>query len=135
MTDLRRATTFRLDIGALEWLKLEGLRRRTPMGTVVQELIDARRGALGMGGTDHPTGEVCPACRSASFYHRGMDRYVHTDGSDNRDCWRRLTEGATCACEGDCRDDIGLTDHQPCRGGMHMTWSYSSGTPCGRCQD
>lgn len=108
------------------------------MATVVQELVDGRRGALGMGGTDQPTGETCPACRAESFYHRGMDRYVHADGSGNQDCWWRITSGKVpCTCEGGCRPEEGedyLKDHQSCNGGMHMTWSENSGTYCGRCQ-
>lgn len=35
----------------------------------------------------------CPACSAASSYVREMDRYVHSDGSENRACWLAITRG------------------------------------------
>jgi hypothetical protein len=55
----------------------------------------------------------------------------------NRRAEARKPEVPACSCEGGCRPEEGgnyLRDHQPCSGGMHMTWSENSGTYCGRCQ-
>jgi hypothetical protein len=34
----------------------------------------------------------CTACRRSVVYVRPLDRFVHTDGTDNRECWP-LTQG------------------------------------------
>lgn len=35
----------------------------------------------------------CPACGSPSTYDRKLDRYLHADDSDNRQCWADLSSG------------------------------------------
>lgn len=37
--------------------------------------------------------EKCPACGSRSLLVRQLDRYVHIDGSENHDCWLRISRG------------------------------------------
>lgn len=91
MTEERRATTFRLSTATLEWLKVESLRARTSMTAFVEEMINnQRRGGLGQGiGGDVP----CPVCGVPSYYARVSDRFVHEDGSANRDCWLAILRG------------------------------------------
>lgn len=36
---------------------------------------------------------ACPACGTESFYHLGMDRYVHFDGTRNDLCWVHISSG------------------------------------------
>jgi len=36
---------------------------------------------------------TCPVCGRRSFYSRGEDRFVHSDGSANRHCWVALSRG------------------------------------------
>lgn len=40
-------------------------------------------------GEDRRT-HACPACGQPSIYTWALDRFVHIDGTDNRDCWYRL---------------------------------------------
>ncbi|MEU0977971.1 hypothetical protein [Streptomyces griseus] len=40
---------------------------------------------------------LCPACQQPAAYTRELDRYVHTDGSDNRPCWLALSRGEVSA--------------------------------------
>lgn len=35
----------------------------------------------------------CPVCGKESFYRRSADRYYHTWGSDNRECWAKCSRG------------------------------------------
>lgn len=35
----------------------------------------------------------CPNCGEQAFYARAADRYVHADGSSNRECWLALSRG------------------------------------------
>lgn len=35
----------------------------------------------------------CPACGVESLYAREQDRYIHADGSNNRDCWAQISQG------------------------------------------
>lgn len=34
--------------------------------------------------------DLCPSCGKEAHYAASPDRYFHTDGSSNRDCWIRL---------------------------------------------
>jgi hypothetical protein len=36
----------------------------------------------------------CSVCGTEAVYVRSLDRQVHTDGSDNWDCWMAITSGA-----------------------------------------
>ena len=44
---------------------------------------------------NHPatTGLRCPACARPAHYIREIDRFVHTDGWLNDDCWLACTQG------------------------------------------
>lgn len=35
----------------------------------------------------------CPACGKASIHAPSMDRHLHQDGTDNRNCWLRIVRG------------------------------------------
>jgi len=35
----------------------------------------------------------CPGCGSPALYIRQLDRYVHSDGTLNDDCWVACTRG------------------------------------------
>lgn len=54
----------------------------------LREMYDARST---LGSRTHR----CPACGAESWYVPDADRYVHTDGSEVRPCWRRCTRGDT----------------------------------------
>jgi transcription elongation factor Elf1 len=32
----------------------------------------------------------CPACHAESIYSGTLDRFLHTDGSNNMKCWRKM---------------------------------------------
>lgn len=36
---------------------------------------------------------ACPSCGKAALYAPALDRHLHTDGSDNQDCWRQIVRG------------------------------------------
>jgi hypothetical protein len=36
---------------------------------------------------------LCPVCGGQSVLLRDLDRYLHTDGSNNRDCWAAIHRG------------------------------------------
>lgn len=40
-----------------------------------------------------PRWGTCPACGKAALHMPALDRHLHTDGTDNQDCWRRITRG------------------------------------------
>ena len=44
-------------------------------------------------GNNTPRWGTCPACSKATLYLPALDRHLHTDGSDNQPCWRRITRG------------------------------------------
>lgn len=37
----------------------------------------------------------CPVCGESALYATDLDRYVHIDGSSNRDCWVELARAAS----------------------------------------
>lgn len=47
--------------------------------------------------TETHDAERCPVCQETSVYTRELDRYVHTDGSDNHPCWLALARGTATA--------------------------------------
>ncbi|MGO9352181.1 MAG: hypothetical protein ACLP3C_15655 [Mycobacterium sp.] len=36
---------------------------------------------------------LCPVCGRDVIYHQGLDRYFHTDGTTNVNCWVHITRG------------------------------------------
>ena len=36
---------------------------------------------------------VCPCCGGESIYSRDLDRYLHLDGTGNRECWVAISRG------------------------------------------
>jgi hypothetical protein len=57
----------------------------------------ARRNRRGQVRVEYLDGVLCPSCGRKSVYSRGLDRYVHLDGSDSRDCWLRISRGEPLA--------------------------------------
>jgi hypothetical protein len=37
--------------------------------------------------------QACPVCGQSSIYSRRLDRYMHADGTDSRDCWVAISSG------------------------------------------
>lgn len=38
---------------------------------------------------------ACPSCGAPAVYAPPLDRYLHADGTDSRDCWRAALRGDT----------------------------------------
>jgi hypothetical protein len=93
MTVEYRATSLRLPVDALRWLKVEAVNTRTSMARVTEEVIAAYRRTLGYGDGYRSGGLPCPACRRQAYYVRRLDRFIHADGSANRGCWHKLSTG------------------------------------------
>lgn len=131
----------RLPVDLLIWVKNEAVRNRMAMTAVIEGVLKRHRAALGNGQGSEAAGGVnvrCPMCGADAFYSRPMDRFVHIDGSANQDCWRRMTSGEKCGCDGECLVVHGEhypDAHEPCNSGMHMTPSGNSGTACLRCSE
>jgi hypothetical protein len=93
----RRQTTVRLPFDELMWIKSEAARQRLWMSDVVELAVRSLRQGLGRGEPWGRTREEgrCPACGADAAYVVDLDRYVHTNGSDNRPCWRKIIETGT----------------------------------------
>lgn len=73
------------------WLKREAAGRRLRMQDLLELMVRRERGDLGRG---RLTGRLdCPACGVDAYYCREADRFVHADGSENRECWLAVITG------------------------------------------